>query len=192
MLYLERRSYGLYYIGCWINVCVTHVSSCLPEDKNTAGILRPSTPTTNRGAQGRPATQAPDLLTGEMTCWSWRMMTIHFVQHTGHAAALPRCWHTGETQQHCTGHTFPHLLTCKGTAKDIYTPSQQTSCQSSICKLDLWSHSPLSSYSPKICVTSSDKGPDASKQHHCSCNVIQSPKKAFPIQDLAPWAQWCK
>lgn len=137
-------------------------------------------PKHRQSSTGHPATQGPHLPTGQMTRWSWGTMTIRFgcEWHTGHAEAPPRCWHTeGRLNNAARGHrcTFRHLLTSKGTAKDtFYTPSKQTPCLSSICKPDCWSHSPVSSQPPKICVTSSGKGPDTSKEGHCSCNVIQS------------------
>lgn len=148
-------------------VTATLAATCLEWRYSTVGTQWPRTPDSNRGTQDRPAPQAPDLLTGQMTHWSWRTMTSRFsrVWRTGRAP-LPHCWHTGVTQQHCTGHrqTLWHLLTSKGTAKDtFYSPKQQTPCQSSICKPDLWSHPPTSSYPPKICVASSGKGPDTTK-----------------------------
>lgn len=32
-MFQRGRSYCLYYVGCWINVCVAHISSCITEVK---------------------------------------------------------------------------------------------------------------------------------------------------------------
>lgn len=139
-----------------MNVCVTHSNSCITEDtalwEHSGSVLQTPTEVHRTGQPLKPLIFSQVKWHADPEGW-WQFYIAH-AWHTGHAPAPPHCWHTGEIQQHGTGGHFDIPLLPQDT---FYTPSQQTSHQSSISKPDLWCHSPVSSYPPKICVTSSGK-----------------------------------
>lgn len=167
MLFQRGKSYCLYWVfilGCWINVFVTRISSCITEVK--IKVLweyrgpTPQTPTEARRA-GLPL---------KSLIFPW--VKWHADPQEWWQSILPMCgiqdmlWHchaastlgkVNNTAQG-TGGCFDISLLPREQQR---TPSRlqvnKLPVKSSICKPDLWSHSPVSSYPPKICVTSSGK-----------------------------------